>query len=133
LPLLPALLLLLAEKNPRHWPAETWSAFLIAAAIAAQPFLAGPALTGQNAGRLVTLGLLPLVFAWVTVSGEDWSGRSAALVVGILFLGSFHHLYTIVGSPGAVGTAALQLAVAAGVFLVNAWDRKLICRPYSQI
>lgn len=117
LPLLPVLLLLALER-PLRWSADTWAFFLMGAAVAAQPFLAGPVLTGQNAARLSTLALLPLVIAWASASKRDWSSKSTGAALFLLALGSFHHLYTSLGAPSAGITALLQLAVALGVFVL---------------
>ncbi|MGZ3702602.1 MAG: hypothetical protein ACXWSD_12500, partial [Bdellovibrionota bacterium] len=111
LPLLPAALLLVREPWNK-WPRESFFLLLMALVVAAQPFLAGPVLTGQNAARLVTLGLLPLAVGWaIAARDREWPPIPSIALALFLFAGSFHHLYTVVGPHGAMGSAALQLAI----------------------
>jgi len=111
LPLLPAAILLLREPW-KQWPRESLFLLLMALVVAAQPFLAGPTVTGQNAARLITLGLLPLVVAWAIAAREkEWPLIPACAMALLLFAGSFHHLYTVIGPHGPMGSAALQLVV----------------------
>lgn len=112
-------LLLLVMENPRKWSLEAWACFLMSAAIAAQPFLAGPALTGQNAGRLATIGLLPLSVAWATARREDLRSSTAYWLMTLFAIGSFHHVYTKLGPSSSLGSAILQLLVAVAVILVT--------------
>lgn len=124
LPLLPVLLLLSLE-DPRCWTADTWSLILMGAAVASQPFFAGPVLTGQNAARLATLGLIPFVLAWASAGRREWSEKGLVTMLILLALGSFHHLYTSIGTPNAASTAALQLVVALGVAVTAFFERKM--------
>ncbi len=118
LPLLPVGALFLFE-SPTKWRHETRGLLLFGAGIAAQPFVAGPLLTGQNAARLSTLALLPITLAWVSMPGNKWGTWKTLLALILLAAGSFHHLYTIVGFDDSKGTASLQFVVALGVFSVG--------------
>ena len=66
----------------------------MALGVAAQPFLAGSGLTGQNAGRLATLGLLPLVIAWAMAGKKELGARATLVIAGILFVTSTLELLT---------------------------------------
>jgi hypothetical protein len=131
LPLAPAFFLLAASVRLRlrSWNPASLSAFLMSSAIAAQPFLAGPAYTGKNAARLVTLGLLPLVFSWALAETRELSSRFTALIVCALVLGSFHHSYTYWGPANPAQTAALQLVVSFSVLAFALMER---IRPQAQ-
>ena len=116
LPLLSVAALFLAARSTGR-PREAWFLGLMCAAVMAQPFMAGPLTTGQNAARLVTLGLPMLILAWVKAVPSEWASSWRFYCLGtLLFAGSFHHLYTITGPSTAIGTAALQIAVAVGAF-----------------
>lgn len=123
LPLAPAVFLLLAE-GPAAWKRETWCAVMWGGAIAAQPFLSGPTTTGQNAARLVTLGLLPLVLAWAANSRREWPLFLSAAFGVALFAGSFHHLFTWIGPSGAVGTATLQILISFAAIVAGGLARR---------
>ncbi len=95
-----------------------------------QPILAGPGITGGNAERLVSLGLVPLVLA-LAVRIRDVGGlriaastpRCAAMIA-VLGAGSLHHVYTsqMLTHPGTrTGFAALYAVACAGLFSLVFW------------
>jgi hypothetical protein len=113
---------LLAGPAQRRWRApgiEFWACLLIALAVALQPLVLNAAYADHNETRLSVLGLGALVCALaVLLRRLERDGRSLppgvvrGLVV-VLAAGSFHHLYTIIGTANATQTVVLQLVVAA--------------------
>lgn len=99
----------------------------------AQPLLAGPAITGGNAPRLVTIGLLPICVALAIALRDaglftEASGPRRFLGIGaLLALGSLHHWYVFAAAPSlgqkVLFGAAYALA-CAGCFVAirfEAW------------
>lgn len=120
-----SLLLTVVLSRPQLWKqfnrSEVWACWLMVLGIIAQPFLAGPEITGQNASRLAALGLIPLLVSlafWLTSgirkTGYICQNRTGAKVVLGLSIGiaSFHHLYTFIGPPTALTFALLQIGLA---------------------
>lgn len=95
---------------------EFVAALLMAAAIVSQPLLADPIALGmQNQSRLSSMALVPLLVACAILLREA-AAPGGAYVVALwlaLGLGSFHHLYSIVGPPGASAYVCLHLIAAA--------------------
>ena len=101
--------------------------------IAAQPLLGGPAITGGNGPRLVTLGLLPLCLALAITFRDagvflDANGfRRLPWVVALLTLGSLHHFYVYTRLP-SFGHKALfaltYIAACAGCFLITSIEAR---------
>lgn len=139
LPLLMAIALLLIQHfnpdkemisnevpNPHpNLDASFWACLLMASGIVAQPFLAGPSITGQNASRLAALAILPLLTALVIKLGQkSWltASRPKLTVKVILTMalvgGSFHHLYTVLSWPNAAVFAAIQVTIVGMVTLL---------------
>lgn len=92
---------------------------LMTAGVIAQPFIAGPAITGQNATRLAALGLLPTITALALVLHHyhlltsTTSSMCQILVGASVVVGSLHHLYTTPALPNAASFAVVQLTIAA--------------------
>ncbi len=134
-PLLGTMALLLHSlRQPHNTTIAERACFLMTAGVVAQPFLAGPDITGQNATRLATLGLLPLVTAlalalqrhrpWNHLSTLAPASPSHLLLCGGIVIGSLHHLYTTPALPNAASFAALQLTIACVFSLVAAtWQK----------
>ena len=97
---------------------ELAACVLFVAAIAAQPVLAGPVITGRNASRLAALGFAFAV-AGVALAVRDSKAAAhrvvAGLILGAAVATSWHHLYTVVGPSSAGQFAAIQVAIAAAV------------------
>lgn len=110
---------------------ELVSCFMFCAAIAVQPFLAGPDITGKNASRLSAMGLVfaaaavLIVFAKVTPASDERARKPwSLLVVLCAVFGSFHHLYSVVGPSTAGQFAVLQgLLALILVFLGRIIDK----------
>ncbi|MCS6815159.1 MAG: hypothetical protein NZ772_16515 [Cyanobacteria bacterium] len=91
---------------------------LMTVGVIAQPFIAGPAITGQNATRLAALGLLPMITAlalalqhYHLLTTATPPLRHILLGVGVV-IGSLHHLYTTPALPNAASFAAVQITLA---------------------
>jgi hypothetical protein len=107
------------------------------AAIAAQPLLAGPTITGANATRLTALGLPFAIFAIGSAVGgasaKDPQPMAIAarwgliLIFAGIFLSTWHHMLTIVGPAGKTQTFIEQVVASAVVFaggrLGRPWGR----------
>ncbi len=128
-PLLGTMALLLNSLRRLHnTTIAECACLLMTVGVIAQPFLAGPDITGQNATRLTTLGLLPLITALaLTLQRHYLSDRwltspptfpSHCLLCSGIVIGSLHHLYTTPALPNAATFAALQLAIACVFSLV---------------
>jgi hypothetical protein len=93
----------------------------------AQPFLAGPEITGGNGERLVGLGLVPLVLA-LAIKGRDSDGLGVdtrtprfVAIVALLAVGSLHHLYTNPSVPHPTTNTAFAIVyatVCAALFMI---------------
>jgi hypothetical protein len=114
----------------RRLSGEFYASLLIAAGICAQPFLAGPIITGRTAGRLATMGLVPallaVAFACSSVARVvpfRMTGPELIVLFVALGVSSLHHMYTIVGPGDALQFALLHAMMAAlvgVVFFLNA-------------
>jgi hypothetical protein len=111
---LTAVILAILLCRPSWRDARVMAFLLMGAAVLAQPFMAGPGITGQNGARLATMALLPFIFAWALAKKEDLSEREVLGLAAALFFGSFHHIYTWIGPSGTLGSAALQAIAAVG-------------------
>ncbi|MBI3542773.1 MAG: hypothetical protein HY075_05800 [Deltaproteobacteria bacterium] len=109
---------------------DVLACLLMAAGITAQPLLGGPIITGRNASRLSALGLAFVFTALAATlektkalpeSGPAGSARRSLFAAAILLLAvsSLHHLYSVVGPPGAAWFAAIQLGVAAALLALG--------------
>ena len=90
----------------------------MAAGIVAQPFLAGPEITGQNATRLAALATLPLLTALVMqLAHHPWLATPRPrlipdlMLATVLLIGSFHHLYTALPWPNASVFMVVRLTI----------------------
>jgi hypothetical protein len=134
IPVLP-LLCALAWERIRLWPVETWALLLMAAAVVAQPFLAGPFTTGRNAGRLGALALVPLLGAvassWNCLKrheGIRFSGEIKFVYLLLPFM-SLHHMYSWVGPPSAAWFLFSQISLSLFFgFLLFRERRAEVCR-----
>jgi hypothetical protein len=122
-PLLAALALLRARAIAI--PRRVWLSLLLFASIFIQPVVISPGFVGfaSNEQRLAGLALLPLCAALAIAleaaarrgAVPDPSPRVLALVVGLLALGSLHHVSTWVGPASLAQFLVLQLVAALGV------------------
>lgn len=94
-------------------------------AIIAQPVLMNPVWATYNENRLSVMGLLPLVVVLALMLGEleraraqALSVRTAGAAVGLLALGSFHHIYTVIGTANRGETLVLEAIVAAALLVI---------------
>jgi hypothetical protein len=117
---------LLAGPARRRWGApgiEFWACLLVGLAIALQPLVLNAAYVDHNETRLSVLGLGALVCALAVLlrrlEQRDRSLHPGVVLglIAVLAVGSFHHLYTIVGTANATETVLLQAAVAVVVAL----------------
>lgn len=109
------LLAALARKKELARP-ETLACLLNAALVTAQPFLAGPQLTGRNASRLSSFGLLWVVAALAMASRNQdkffENRRLFGVALACATAASFHHMYTLFGPASAARFCAIQFALA---------------------
>lgn len=82
---------------------------LMAASIVAQPLLSGPDVAGQSATRLSAHGMIPFLVGlayflraysiptWIETLSSQWF---IGLLI-LIFIGSFHHLYSVIGPQTA--------------------------------
>src|SRR6266581_704856 len=107
------------RKSRSAWPLprEVWLCLFFMMMIAAQPILAGPKITGQNASRLSALGLVYAVgmvaYAYRSIQ-PAWSSPRRIVLGAILLLSSLHHAYSVWGPQDARQFALAQFALAAG-------------------
>jgi hypothetical protein len=94
-------------------------------AIIAQPAAMNPVWATYNENRLSVMGLIPLVVALALMLGElerarvrPLPARTATILVGLLALGSFHHIYTAIGTADKAQTLVLEALVAVALLLV---------------
>jgi hypothetical protein len=114
---------------------QTLFLLLFAALIVAQPIAGGPLLTGRDITRLSLLGFSPLLialaiaFSYSDLKEKVWEG-TLPLLVGTAVAGSFHHMYSFLGSGnGSDRTeqfALIHLGCAALFVLSNLqlWQRE---------
>jgi hypothetical protein len=96
--------------------------------VAAQPFLAGPYLTGGNAPRLISIGVLPLLLAAACAmrdTGVLADGSHKRVSVGMLALlavASMHHAFavTLLDRQDVLFLTSYALACLAAFALVRA-------------
>jgi hypothetical protein len=102
---------------------EFWGCLLVGLAVALQPLVLNADYADHNETRLSVLGLGALVCALAVLLAElERGGHTVgpgrvAVLVGVLAVGSFHHLYTIVGTANPTQTVILQVLAAAVVSL----------------
>ncbi|MFL5829659.1 MAG: hypothetical protein ACJ76X_07065 [Solirubrobacteraceae bacterium] len=113
-----------------------YACLLVGAAIALQPVILNPSWAQDSEPRLAVLGMAPLVLALaVLMRGLALDGAArlglatAAVLVGLLAIGSFHHIFTVVGPASKGETVALQctIAIAAGALLL--WSSRRAPEP----
>ncbi|WP_249009698.1 hypothetical protein [Conexibacter sp. DBS9H8] len=120
--LLAGLIVARAEIGLARLGAVFWATLGVALAVAAQPLALSARYAEHNETRLSVLGLGALVCAAAVLWHRlDPGGRrlrpgEAAVVVGVLGVGSLHHLYTVIGTADAVQTVVLQAVAALIVF-----------------
>jgi len=98
----------------------------ITLSIIAQPFLAGPTIAGQSATRLSAHGLIPFLFSFAYIFKENttlWKSPTSSFtfigILGLIFIGSFHHLYTVIGPSTAAQYAFMQVILCLIIALLN--------------
>jgi hypothetical protein len=110
-----------AGLRARDLPMRFWLCLLLCAAIVIQPIVINPDFPGfsNNEQRLAGLGLLPLCVALAIALIEADRRRlilpSPALVaagLGLIFVASLHHIFTIVGPSNVRQFAAIQIIAA---------------------
>lgn len=119
-----ALIVALQRKIADHLRAPELAACVLGmVGVSAQPFLAGPVITGQNASRLSALGFVfgVIAFGWIAKPLKELGRREVAVVVGGSLIASFHHLYSGVGPRDALQFVLLQFSVALGLLLMGLW------------
>jgi hypothetical protein len=106
-------------------PAAILACLAFALAIIAQPAVMNPAWASYNENRLSVMGLIPLVAALGLVLAQiertrtrDLSVPAAAAMVGLLALGSFHHITTVIGTANKNQTLVLEVLVAVALLLI---------------
>ncbi|MEA2161038.1 MAG: hypothetical protein QOD66_3418 [Solirubrobacteraceae bacterium] len=101
---------------------------LFGASIALQPVVLNPAWAEDSEPRLAVLGLAPLVVALALLFGRLELKRRAqvptgavAALLGLLAIGSFHHIFTLAGPGGKGQTVVLQgvVALALGAIILR--------------
>lgn len=108
--------------------------------IAAQPVLGGPDITGNNVGRLLMLGYVPLIMCLgLAMSWSKPRKAPSVAVVGVtalaLMIGSMHHITSLIGqndSSLAGKFAAVSLACTA-VIAVTTWSWRFDRRSAPQL
>ncbi|HME41474.1 MAG TPA: hypothetical protein VKF36_00185 [Syntrophorhabdales bacterium] len=101
-------------------PARFWLLLLLVGSIWAQPFLAGPDITGGNTVRLCALGFVPLLTAVGVVLSHsrllsEVNSPSLMVLTFLIIAGSFHHLTSKVGEAlhyGMAGFAVVHCVLA---------------------
>jgi hypothetical protein len=122
--MLAAVIALPARRRWRSLPAAFWACLAVGVAIAGQALALSASYAAHNETRLSVLALGALVCALAVLldhldrGGRALSGGAAASLVVVLAVGSFHHLYTIVGTANASQTVVLQVAVAVAVLVI---------------
>ena len=126
LPLVPSVVLLAVLTWRRFATASSAWLALIGCSVVAQPYLTGPP-TGANAGRLVSLGLVPFVAAIAAMKPDVRRVPAGVFIFAVLALaaGSVHHMVTWIGPSTVAGFLVAQLIChAAWAMAVVAITRK---------
>jgi hypothetical protein len=113
-------------RSPTPGPrAAAYACLGFGLAIIAQPVVMNPVWATYNENRLSVMGLIPLVVALALMLGQleratrrPLPVRTAAVLVGLLVLGSFHHIYTAIGTADKAQTLVLEAIVAVALLLV---------------
>jgi hypothetical protein len=115
----------LREPSTPRAKAAAYACLAVGASIVIQPVLLNPKWASYNETRLAVLGVVPLIVALALMLREleraragSLSPRVAATVVGLLALGSLHHIYTVIGGSNKAETLVLQGAVAVALFAI---------------
>lgn len=108
-----------------HPPAAIFACLAFGLAIIAQPAVINPAWASYNENRLSVMGLVPLVAAFGLMLAEIERARArqlsvgaASAMVGVLLLGSFHHISTVIGTANKGQTLVLEVLVAVALLLI---------------
>ena len=124
--LVAGLVALIGVRGRWRWRApgrEFWACLLVGLAIVLQPMVLNADYADHNETRLSVLGLGALVCALAVLlarlerRGHAVGPRRVAGLILVLAIGSFHHLYTIVGTANATETVLLQILAAAVISL----------------
>ena len=94
-------------------------------AIIAQPVVMNPTWASYNENRLAVMGLIPLVAALGLMLAEVERARARELsvpvawaIVGLLALGSLHHIWTVIGTANKGQTLVLEALVALALLVI---------------
>jgi hypothetical protein len=115
------------RRPPTPGPrAATYACLAFGLAIIAQPVVMNPVWATYNENRLAVMGLIPLVVGLALMFGElerassrPLPMRTATVLVGLLVLASFHHIYTAIGTADKAQTLVLEAVVAVALLLVT--------------
>jgi hypothetical protein len=106
-------------------PAAVLACLIFGLAIIIQPAVMNPAWASYNENRLSVMGLIPLVAAFGLMLAEVERARARQLsvpvasgIVGLLALGSFHHIWTTVGTSNKGQTLVLEAFVAVALLVI---------------
>ena len=84
-----------------------------------------PAWASYNENRLSVMGLVPLVAALGLMIAKLERARArqlsvgaASAMIGLLLLGSFHHISTVIGTANKGQTLVLEVLVALGLLVI---------------
>jgi hypothetical protein len=119
--LLAAAILVRRRSSPRAaLPFAFWGCLLIAAAVILQPVVFSPQYAAHNETRLAVMGLgaLTCCLAYLLRDTTWITPKVSGIVIALLALGSFHHIYTVIGTANAHQTVVLQALVALALAMV---------------
>jgi hypothetical protein len=124
----------LRRARPIDWPVVA-PLLVLAATVAAQPLLGGPAITGNNIARLALLAYPALILALaVMLTSVDLrrspTGLEVAITTLALAIGSMHHITSLIGEQDSTGATTFGIVetVVAVVVLVITWRWRFTAR-----
>ncbi|MGE4233399.1 MAG: hypothetical protein AB7F43_08735 [Bacteriovoracia bacterium] len=123
-----ALWLVLVKRRRENWVLFL-ALVLMGLGPSLQPFLSSPWLTGRNAGRLSSLGLVAVVMALgfylSQIRNVKAQGRRSFWIFFPIVFGSFHHMFSIIGPPSASLFALGQFIMMVLIFLLVRAESKI--------